>query len=128
MRAVRPKEESPPIAMRSHGCMDFFLFTFSPHVFSSSLSRPDEKEEIAAYLDDAARLSQFVRAAVVVQARARGKRARDALLLRSRLVTRLQAIYRARATRATPLARSLRRFLVERRRSMALERALGHVP
>lgn len=103
-------------------CMDFF-FTRTVSRYLVHTEIPEE-----TYLDEAAHLAKLSRAAVVVQAHARGKWTRDVLGLQFWLALRLQAMYRARVTRATPLAKSLHRFLVERRRTMALERSLGHMP
>ena len=105
----------------NHGCMDFFFARAIPYLSDAKV--PEE-----TYLEDAAHLAKMSRAAVVVQAHARGKWTRDVLGLQFWLALRLQAMYRARVTRATPLAKILRRFLVERRRTMALERSLGHMP
>ena len=111
--------------MTEYGCVNIFLRRMLFGLQVESMYPPGHVEGIERERKEGRQEWEKQHAAVFLQSRIR-------LWLRRRrlttLVVKLQAAQRARMVRATPLARSVRLFLRERRRALLLERSLGRMP
>ena len=111
--------------MTEYGCMNFFLGRMLSGLQRKHMYPSGHIEGIEGGRKKEMQEWEKQHAAEFLQSRIR-------LWLRTRrfttLVTKLQAVQRARMVRATPLARSVRLFLRERRRALTLERSLGRMP